>query len=965
MTLINKKLLDETVLKHRHEFANSRKESLKNHFEETLELINCHKFEKEESEKVAFLIKMLELLGYKHHQNLSFEKSTKYRGSIDGNLKEENGETTVAIEWKGIDTPNLDKGKAGETPIDQLFRYMSETKAEFGLLGNFLEFRIYSWQKRKDFFQKFELKELVKNDNLLDELIFLLKPSTILKKEKSKSELENLLDQTEIEQAQITKRFYNDYKQRRANLFEHLVGNNPETCKYLLLEKSQKILDRLVFVMFCEDGLLLPNNIFKKTYNLGKDNRSRSQTKIWEQFQYLFEDIDKGRYDINPNINAFNGGLFAQDLELNSLIIKDEIWTDLIKLSQYNFSSDLDVNILGHIFEQSISDIEEIKADLEGEITDKKKSKRKKDGIFYTPEYITKYIVSETVGSWLEDKNDKLEQIKILDPAGGSGAFPNQVHNFLTKKYVEQIKNKAEKEGFDPSLVEIDEKMIDKFILKNNIFMVDLQPESVEIAKLSLWLKTARKDQKLNNLDENIKCGNSLINDSEIGGTKSFDWQKEFPEVMASGGFDVIVGNPPWVESKKIPQIQKDFFKENYELAKTGTYDLFTLFIERAYNLLNNGGYFGFIIPDRFMTNAEYLNVRKFLLEKTSIIQIVLLGDGVFEEVNMPCLILIFKKEIANKNHNIQVKTNIKGEISNFNQYKFLENKNYIFSVFVDEKEQKIVQQINKNSQPFGNFVDNARGVEIGKSSDLIVENQEFDSVPFLRGEDIDRYSLNQKFYLKLGDNEVQYKTPELYQGCKILIRKTGTGINAVIDEKNNYAIQVIYIFKKREKIEINEKFLLGILNSRILEFWYHANFGEKERKTFPHLTQNKVLELPIPIITNSQQTQIANLVDQIMELKNEIQNYLGNTFTLWNSDFGQNIAINRKLKKFWELSFEEFVTEIEKQKIKLTREQKRNLIENFGVDQKKATKINQEIDQVDDQIELLVREFYGVEILL
>ena len=168
-----------------------------------------------------------------------------------------------------------------------------------------------------------------------------------------------------------------------------------------------------------------------------------------------------------------------------------------------------------------------------------KTSKRKKDGIYYTPEYITDYIVSETIGNWLEDQNvaeglslhDKqngdikspLHTIKILDPAGGSGAFPNQVHNYLTKKHEAKFKELSTDENDLFNQVQID-----KSILQNNIFMVDLQPESVEIAKLSLWLKTAKKDQKLNNLDSNIKCGNSLINDPEIAGYLAFDWEKEF-----------------------------------------------------------------------------------------------------------------------------------------------------------------------------------------------------------------------------------------------------------------------------------------------------------------------------------------------------------------------------------------------------------------------------------------------------
>jgi type II restriction/modification system DNA methylase subunit YeeA len=120
-----------------------------------------------------------------------------------------------------------------------------------------------------------------------------------------------------------------------------------------------------------------------------------------------------------------------------------------------------------------------------------------------------------------------LETIKVLDPAGGSGAFPNQVHNFLAKKHVQKANQDAIQGGLE-TFATIDETQIDKSILKNNIFMVDLQSESVEIAKLSLWLKTAKKDQKLNNLDSNIKCGNSLIDDPEIAEDLAFDWGKEF-----------------------------------------------------------------------------------------------------------------------------------------------------------------------------------------------------------------------------------------------------------------------------------------------------------------------------------------------------------------------------------------------------------------------------------------------------
>jgi hypothetical protein len=688
MPLINKRLLATTVARHKHEFSSTSRETIWKHLSETLSLIDNKKFESEESEKVAFLMKLFELLGYKHHQNLSFEKSTKYRGSVDGQLTETDGTTHVAIEWKGTDTKDLERGgKAGETPVDQLFRYMSETKAAFGVVGNFIEIRLYSWDNRKDDYISFELRKLVNEDDHLDAFIYLLKPTTILKNNSKQCILKDLIDKTEKDQEEITKRFYNEYKDLRGRLFEHLVENNPvaeglplheeqkgitndgtarvplRNHKHLLLEKTQKILDRMIFVMFCEDNQLLPMYTVKNTYQQAMSRFSRSETKVWDEFLGLFDAIDKGFPQ--QNIPAYNGGLFASDPELEKLILKDNIFTGFVKLAEYFFNSDLDVNILGHIFEQSISDIEDMKAGLEvaamsssplnsekpesqngsqgASATKPKTSKRKKDGIYYTPSYITEYIVKETVGRWLEDSkyqsiindiknsyfnwtgesadlnsickeirdkmgdwltyrylfklkktfpdiyydlidedkekaeeylrkseflevllnhfhnfyrgkidesdfnefeedkvthtievffNDLLssknniEQIKILDPAGGSGAFMNQAHDYLAKKTAEIQTEEAGKDGLENFAPDVN--TIDRSILNNNLFMVDLQPESVEIAKLSLWLKTARKDQKLNNLDANIKCGNSLIDDPEIAGDKAFDWEEEF-----------------------------------------------------------------------------------------------------------------------------------------------------------------------------------------------------------------------------------------------------------------------------------------------------------------------------------------------------------------------------------------------------------------------------------------------------
>ncbi|QTY27933.1 Eco57I restriction-modification methylase domain-containing protein [Flavobacterium sp. CS20] len=249
--------------------------------------------------------------------------------------------------------------------------------------------------------------------------------------------------------------------------------------------------------------------------------------------------------------------MFYEDLLLNNLNIDDDILIDdLKKLSTYDFNTEVDVNILGHIFEHSLNEIEEVTAEIEGTVSDQKRTKRKKDGVFYTPKYITTYIVANTIGKLCIDKRKELDieeieyddsflkkdktltvkgkklfttlteyknwltNLKIIDPACGSGAFLNQALNYLIEEH----------KKIDDIIADLTNSPLrlfdtDKNILENNLFGVDINEESVEIAQLSLWLRTAKKDRKLSKLNNNIKCGNSLL-------TSEFDWHKEFPQVF-------------------------------------------------------------------------------------------------------------------------------------------------------------------------------------------------------------------------------------------------------------------------------------------------------------------------------------------------------------------------------------------------------------------------------------------------
>jgi type I restriction-modification system DNA methylase subunit len=559
----------------------------------------------------------------------------------------------AVIELKGAKTL-LDKKQSSRkdysSPVAQAFSYLFKfDKCDWAIVSNFKEIRLYHKSRSLDFYEKFDILSL--NDEIEFQRFYFLLCRQNLVCENRQSVLDELVKNTSEQEEEISKTFYKQFKVIRHNLFVHLIANNPQVERLCLLQKTQKLLDRMIFVFFCEDSYsLLPAGISLDIYKLGKKSRRRSDQRIWDEFREFFQDIDKGRYDIDPPINAYNGGLFAHDELLNSLIIKDVIWDEVIALADYDFNSDLNVNILGHIFEQSLTDLEKIKNNLDA-VTTIQQSKRKREGIFYTPEYITRYIVEQAVGQYLDDYPEKLDTIKILDPACGSGAFLNQAHNFLKAQHeirrVEKITQLKDGETQDT-----EKHLIDKSILLNNLFGVDLNYESVEITKLALWLKTAKPNKPLQNIDENIKCGNSLIDDVKVAGDKAFNWHQEFSDIMQSGGFDVIIGNPPYLRMQGLKEYfekEAQYFTKNYQSA-TLNYDIYVLFLEKAFELINENGCVCFILPHKFLISEFGKGIRAFLAKHQAVELLVHFGSStVFEEASTYTCIV----KLSHKNQNI------------------------------------------------------------------------------------------------------------------------------------------------------------------------------------------------------------------------------------------------------------------------------------------------------------------------
>ena len=510
---------------------------------------------KEEQFQEGFLRELfVSVFGYTLNPHPNFNLTTELKNianskKADGAILK--GEDAVAvIELKGTDTTDLDKIET------QAFGYKNHhPKCVYVITSNFEKLRFYIQNAVDhldfDLFnlsrEQFSLMWLcLAKDNLLNGLPQKIKESSLLQEEN------------------ITKKLYADYSKFRKAIYNNLVTNNPETDKLLLFRKTQKLIDRFLFIFFAEDRLLVPPNSISQIIEKWKDDVDFGDAKpLYHTFKKYFHVLNVGRPKSGnrQEIFAYNGGLFNTDEILDNIIIDDNIlFEHTLKLSQYDYETDVDVNILGHIFEHSLGDIENVQAEIKGEKVDNQKTKRKKDGIFYTPKYITKYIVENTVGKLCKEKRAELEiideeyskgrknrkkdtitaldkklteyrnwllSLTILDPACGSGAFLNQALDFLITEHRKIDDLRAQL--FGSGLVFSD---ITTDILEKNIYGVDINEESVEIAKLSLWLRTAQKGRKLNKLNNNIKCGNSLIDDPEVAGEKAFNWQNEFPEIF-------------------------------------------------------------------------------------------------------------------------------------------------------------------------------------------------------------------------------------------------------------------------------------------------------------------------------------------------------------------------------------------------------------------------------------------------
>ena len=624
------------------------------------------------------------------------------------------GVPQVLCEYKSIRSAlDADQKRKGNTrsPVRQALDYLSHARKgmigsepqvpTWAIVSDMNEFRLY-WYDRGDRqhvgfvirpqtlfdgpgllatteaarFDRFLFSRLFHRDTLLTTG----GPSLLLK----------LINDRRFRDRAIENEFYTEYRAVRDALSAELQARNGEGTPRFpgtrgrLVRLAQKILDRLLFVFYCEDmgqQLAFPPKLLQD-FLVGRANDTffdPAGTTIWQELIGLFRAMDAGTAFGGKAIHRFNGGLFAPDPALETLVVSNGLFcqplqgqdeasiaahkqTILYLCATYNYAADLGeggtrndrrslgLYTLGRIFEQSITELEILEAEADRRPSINKASQRKRDGVYYTPEWIVDRVVEGTLepafrtlrraAGWPDDGEglptpaavetylDRLRTFSVLDPACGSGAFLITALRFLAAEWRRAwaIQRQLPLDA-SPAPPEDDMTLVAR-LLRDNVFGVDINPASVEIAQLALWLHTARGDQPLSSLGDTIVVGNTLVTSAFFKGVQrglydteqeervaAFDWQAAFPSVAARGGFDAIVGNPPYVKLQNFraayPDVAEYLVRGRpggtapFASTQTGNFDLYLPFIEQGLAMLGPDGRLGYIAPSLWTVN-EY-----------------------------------------------------------------------------------------------------------------------------------------------------------------------------------------------------------------------------------------------------------------------------------------------------------------------------------------------------------------------
>jgi len=577
------------------------------------------------------------------------------------------------------------------------------------------------------------------------------------------------------------------------------------------------------------------------------------------------------------------------------------------------------VDILGNAYEQFLGNIIKITQNGNARIVEKPEVK-KSGGVFYTPQFIVEYIVENTVGKLIHDKTpEQISKIKIIDPACGSGSFLLGAYTYLLKYHNEYYWEKGlhkEKRRNSPLTPEgkltIAEK---KRILLNNIYGVDIDPNAVEVTKLSLLLKAMEgeteetiyqqlklfNERALPDLDNKIKCGNSLIGLDFFNSSlqldkvkrkelernlKPFDWNAAFPTIFKEGGFDAVIGNPPWVSlSGKFGNdiLDEDALKYLIVKYNGNTYrpNLYEYFIHKGLELVKPRGYFSFIVPDRLGFNEQFIPLRKKILENYCVEELIYKAK--FPNIVTDTLIFrIFNPEKKKKSYEILVEEFGK-ELQKKKSDDYLADTEHKFTYESTNILGKVLDKIfsfNKCQSLGGQqgILESKTGVILDTS--LVTEKKSNPKqIKISKGRNVERFYLNGCFYCEFSSRSIKGGTNDIKKlGVKekVLLRKTGYPIYATYDDSGIFPEQSLY-FLFNNKTHLSLKYITALINSKLFQFCYWHRLVTNRDST-PQLKKVDLDRFPVFIVNlkdneeKSIHDEIVRLVDTLLELNKELR---------------------------------------------------------------------------------------------
>jgi adenine-specific DNA-methyltransferase len=814
----------------------------------------------------------------------------------------------------------------------------STKEVYFVVLTDFEEFRLYDASLKPN--PRFPNEGLIFELRYTDYLDSIERLWELSKEKVEQGSLELLLPRdTKSKRLRIPpdKSFLEDLTEWRTELAKDIHKRNPEFDVKLLNDVVQKLLDRIIFIRIAEDRKIRPD---RELWEIAAQWKEESRRKpIMTHLVELFHQVND---DLNGDIFKRHACEIAV---ADSNLLADIIESLYFPKSRYRFDA-IGVELLGSIYERYLGST--IRVTPQRIKVEEKPEVRKAGGVYYTPKYIVDYIVKNTVGKIIEGKTPRqIEKIKILDPACGSGSFLLGAYQYLIDyhlKYYRDHPKEAQtlhlfpywKMSPEEFTLPIHEKAK---ILRNNIFGIDIDPQAVEITMMSLYLKALegergllpKKQHLLPPLSNNIKCGNSLIGydifdglfspvipasgarresfpkkDSGQAGmtekekwdeeTKSrinpFDWNSKstgFGEIMENGGFDVIIGNPPY--GGLLSKDEMAYFLRNYKLQEYQL-DTYLLFIEKSLALLKEKGLLGMIIPNTWLLNLQSTRIRQYIFSQTQIEDIMHYRRQVFGKATVDTEIVIFKNGKPTKNRGIKITIVQKDDSSNsytIPQARWQAGNGKPINLFERPEIKELADKLRrfKVLDDLCIITQGAKPFQVGKgkpaqtrkivdTKPYVSETQKDSSFrPLLRGNLIQRYQIlwDDNYWISFGDwlaeprYSAQYNAPD-----KIVIRQTGDSLVATLDREQFIVRDNLYTIVPREN-KLDLRYILSLLNSRLLNWFYQTIINPEKGEALAQVKRGHLAQLPIALpnfnnpFEKAIHDKLVSLVDRMLEL--------------------------------------------------------------------------------------------------